>query len=230
MSFATEGVERYIEVFGGAGWVLFSKEKHAKLEVYNDADKQLVNLFRCAKYHVDELVKEIDTLCINSREFFEEFKEQIDLRGLTDIQRAARFYLLIRMSFGADRRSFGCSNKNILDKTKYLLDIQERLKNVVIENRDFQKIIKTYDRPNALFYLDPPYHGTESFYDVAFNIDEHLRLKNSLSSIKGKFLLSYNDDDFIRELYKDFNIIAISRGNNISSKGSIFKELIIKNY
>ena len=41
-----ESIDRYVEVFGGAGWLLFSKEKHAKFEVYNDVNSNLVNLFR----------------------------------------------------------------------------------------------------------------------------------------------------------------------------------------
>ena len=54
--------DRYIEVFGGGGWVLFYKDKHAKMEVYNDADGDLVNLMRCIKYHCEELQREI-SLC-----------------------------------------------------------------------------------------------------------------------------------------------------------------------
>ena len=46
-----EGFERYIEVFGGAGWVLFHKEQHAALEVFNDINSNLINLYRCIKYH-----------------------------------------------------------------------------------------------------------------------------------------------------------------------------------
>ncbi|OQB15694.1 MAG: Modification methylase DpnIIA [Firmicutes bacterium ADurb.Bin193] len=228
--FPEDKPERYIEPFGGAGWVLFSKDRHAKMEVYNDGDKQLVNLFRCAKYHAEELIKEVDSLCLNSRELFFDFKQQLEIRGLTDIQRAARFYLQIRMSFGADRRSFGCSSKNILDKTQYLRAVQERLKNVVIENKDFEDIIRQYDRKHALFYLDPPYHGTEDFYDGVFEKADHLRLNRILCKIKGKFILSYNDDEYIRNLYKKFNVTEAERQNNISSKGGNYKELIIKNY
>lgn len=171
--FPAQEPERYIEPFGGAGWVLFSRERHAKMEVYNDGDKQLVNLFRCAKFHAEELIKEIDSMCLNSRELFEDFKQLIEIRGLTDIQRAAIFYLQIRISFGADRRSFGCSSKNILDKTQYLHHVKERLKKVVIENRDFERIIKLYDREKALFYIDPPYHGTEDYYDGIFSKADH---------------------------------------------------------
>lgn len=89
-------------------------------------------------------------------------------------------------------------------------------------------MITVYDRRNSFFYLDPPYHTTEKYYDVEFTENDHKRLASKLSQIQGKFLLSYNDDMFIRELYKDYTIVSISRNNNLSS-GS-FKELLIRNY
>lgn len=83
---------RYIEVFGGGGWVLFSKEKQADLEIYNDADGELVNLMRCIKYHCSELQREIDGF-YNSREIFQDVSQQLSCRGFTDIQRAARYFI-----------------------------------------------------------------------------------------------------------------------------------------
>ena len=65
-------------------------------------------------------------------------------------------------------------------------------------------------------------------YDVPFGEADHIRLRDTLANIKGKFLLSYNDDDFVRELYKDFKIEEVERQNNISV--GKFKELIITNY
>lgn len=221
--------DRYIEVFGGAGWVLFYKDKHAKLEVYNDADGELVNLMRCIKYHAGELQREIDGYC-NAREFFEDVSAQLNVRGLTDIQRAARYFLRMKISFGADGKTYGCNAKNLSNAVEYLIDVQRRLmsSSVVIEHKDFENLIKVYDRPTALFYCDPPYHSTEKYYDVQFTEADHIRLFNTLAAIKGKFLLSYNDDDFVRELYKDFNIAPIERNNNLS-RGK-FKELLITNY
>jgi DNA adenine methylase len=72
--FPKEPVSRYIEVFGGAGWVLFGADKHAELEIFNDLDGNLINLYRCIKYHFQELKKEISTSkfywTLNSRELF----------------------------------------------------------------------------------------------------------------------------------------------------------------
>ena len=78
---------RYIEVFGGAAWVLFRKDRHAPMEIYNDANSDLVNLFRVAKFHAGELARQLD-LMFMSREMFCEVRDSV---GVTDIQRAARF-------------------------------------------------------------------------------------------------------------------------------------------
>ena len=76
---------------------------------------------------------------------------------------------------------------------------------MVIENKDFEKLIRHYDRPESLFYCDPPYHCTEGYYsnigEDGFTEKDHIRLRDALMSIQGKFLLSYNDDPFVRELY-----------------------------
>ena len=98
--FPEEGsFNRYIEVFGGAGWVLFSSDRHAKMEVYNDVNGNLVNLFKCTKYHPEALQKELEFILMSREQFFDA-KEQMDMESLTDIQRAARFYILIKESFG----------------------------------------------------------------------------------------------------------------------------------
>ena len=128
--------DRYVEVFGGAGWVLFSRDRHAAEEVYNDADGQLVNLFRCVKFHSAELQKELSGY-LNSREFFEDFREQLDIRGLTDIQRAARFFMLIKTSYGADRHSYGCVKRNVRAAAEYLDEIGRRLETVAVERLPF---------------------------------------------------------------------------------------------
>lgn len=218
-------IDRYIEVFGGGGSVLFYKDNHAKLEIYNDFNSCLVNLFRCAKYHREELQREISGY-FNTRETFEDIKARMNMRGFTDIQRAGMFYVQVKISYGSDTRTFGCDKKNL--STDYLECVEKRLEKVVIENKDFENLIGVYDRPRALFYCDPPYHKTENYYDATFTKDDHERLKVVLSGIKGRFILSYNDDEYIRELYKNFEIIPVERQNNLS-KGT-YKELIIKNF
>ena len=143
-----EDIGRYIEVFGGAGWVLFAKEKQAgQLEVYNDRDGNLVNLYRCIKYHCSALQEELQWL-LSSREQFYDYKAQMDMRGLTDIQKAARFFYLIKISFGSDYRTFATSSKSIENAMDYLGKVQRRLQGVVIENKDFDYIGVVYPEGN----------------------------------------------------------------------------------
>ncbi len=216
---------RYIEVFGGGASVLFSADRHAKFEVWNDANGDLVNLFRCVKYHREELQKEI-RFYLNSREVFGDIRKRLECTGFTDIQRAAMFYVLVKTSFGANSRDFASDIKQI--STDCFDKIEARLSRVVIEHKDFEALIKQYDRPDALFYCDPPYHTTERHYAEQFSVADHYRLNGVLTALKGRLLASYNDDDFVRELYKDFNIQAVSRYNSLST--GQFKEVIIKNY
>lgn len=227
---------RYIEVCGGAGWVLFGKERiKGQMEVFNDIDGDLINLYRQIKNNCSDLQSEIDWL--QSRELFNQYRYEIENKiELSDLQRAARYLYLIKCSFGSNRNSFATATKSINNIIDELPAYKERLKNVIIENRDFESLIKTYDRPQAVFYVDPPYVASERYYNkryVSFNKDDHIRLNAVLKAIKGRFILSYNDCDFIRNLYKDYNIRNISRHNLLpvtNENRAEFKEVIITNY
>ncbi len=226
-----EQYDRYIEVFGGAGWVMFGLDTIPKLEVFNDINKDLINLYRCIKYHPQELQRELRFVTV-SRELFNNYKSQLNAEGLTDIQRAARYFTVIKSSFGSNRKNFGCSKKNLFSGIERFSEIHTRLQNTIIENNDFVSLIKTYDRANALFYCDPPYFGTEKYYSDDFK-ENHENLSSTLSNIKGKFILSYNDCEYIRNLYREYNIMSVYRCNNLRSKnGEVgkYNEIIIKNY
>lgn len=223
--------ERYVEVFGGAGWVLFGLNP-SRFEVFNDINGDLVNLYRCVKHHCTELQRELDGM-LNSREHFFDCVSQMRSKGLTDIQRAARYFIMIRHSFGSNLYSFATDQTDDIKAVEYLTRISERLRRTIIEHEDFERLIKTYDRPGTLFYLDPPYHKTERYYDAQFTEQDHIRLRSALDQIKGKFVLSYNNDDFIKELYRDYKIKEVSRFNNLpvaNDTPPVFNELIIKNY
>lgn len=220
--------ERYVEVFGGAGWVLFGKEQKG-MEVYNDVNGELVNLFRCVKYHPEALQKELDGILMSRELFFDVVAER---RGMTDIQRAARQFIVIKESFGSSLDSFGVRPKNMKKAVDFLQVASGRLTTVVIENLDFEHLIKTYDRPGALFYLDPPYYDAEKYYPDRFMPADHERLRDTLGRIKGKFILSYNDCEAIKEMYQGYHIMRVERQNNLTAKGGSgrYKELLIRNY
>lgn len=201
------------------------------MEVYNDVNGELVNLFRCVKYHPDALQKELDWMLISREQFFN-CVAQNEIQGMTDIQRAARFYCRIKLSFGADLDSFGVRPRNMQKTIAYLQEASKRLNRVVIENVDFERLIKTYDRESALFYCDPPYYDAEKYYPDKFQPEDHARLRDTLSQIRGKFILSYNDCPEIRDLYAGYDLLEVDRQDNLVTKTNPrrYRELIIKNY
>ena len=172
-------------------------------------------------------------------EFFDEQDKEQILKNLNtkaelyDVERAATFYKLIRYSYGSSGKSFGGQPVNLANTLLNLYAASNRLQETVIENKDFESLIKQYDRPDTFFYLDPPYVETEGHYMVEFPKEDHIRLYNCLKEIKGYFLLSYNDCEFIKELYKDYTIVERSRANSLAHRynpGSEFRELLIANY
>ena len=230
--------ERYIEVFGGAGWVLFHKPPGADFEVFNDFNSNLTNLYRCVRDNPNRLKYKLRYV-LNSREDFERLA-MLHKHGLFrrfhDFDRAAKFYQLIRYSYASSLDSYGSQPHSMWNDFPQIDMAARRLQKVVIENKDFEKLIRQYDRPVSFFYCDPPYFATESYYkDVGFTKKDHIRLRDTLLACSGKFLVSYNDCPEIRELWDKPNICIeeISRMNNLAQRyegGSQYAELFISNY
>ncbi len=230
--------ERYIEVFGGGGWVLFHKPPGRDFEVYNDFNSLLANLYRCVRDRHEELIDSLRYV-LNSREDFDRVRLALRRQRTTDVQRAAWFYQIIRYSYASALTSYGSQPHDMRANFPLIEQAHRRLKDVVVENKDFEKLIRQYDRPVSLFYCDPPYHATEGYYqnigEDGFTEKDHIRLRDALLSIEGKFLLSYNDDAFVRELYDapGIQIEAVTRLNNIKQRydpNCQFAEVFIANY
>ena len=230
--------DRYIEVFGGGGWVLFHKRPRNDFEVYNDFNDLLSNLFRCVREKPDLLINALRYV-LNSRADFERARLALQQKNTTDVQRAAWFYQIIRQSYSSGLTSFASQPHDLWDDFPLIQQSSRRLKDVVIENQDFERLIRHYDRPTAFFYCDPPYHKTEGYYqnigERGFTEDDHIRLRDRLLKIEGRFLLSYNDDGFVRELYDRPGIVVqeVTRLNNMRQRfegGAQFSELLIANY
>lgn len=227
---------RYIEVFGGGGWVLFHKTPERDFEVYNDFNPNLANLYRCVRDHPKELCDEL-TYTLNSRLDFDYIREMLHTKTeLPDIKRAAYFYQIIRESYASGLDSFASQPHSMWNNFPLIHEAARRLQKVVIENKDFEKLIKQYDRPESFFYCAPPYYDTEDYYeDVGFTRKDHERLAESLCNMQGKFLLSYNDCPEIRELYSRDGVVieSTSRLSNIAQRyeaGKQYAELLISNY
>ena len=227
---------RYIEVFGGGGWVLFHKLPGRDFEVYNDFNGLLTNLYQCVRDKPDELKNELRYM-LNSRRDFLHIKEVLQSQNdLTDVKKAAYFYALVRYSYGSGAEDFACQPHSIWNDFPLIDAASARLQKVVVENKDFEKLITQYDREESFFYCDPPYYKTENYYmGGGFGRTDHKRLADVLCGIQGRFLLSYNDCEEIRELYDRPGILieGITRLSNLAQRyenGKEYPELFISNY
>ncbi len=137
-----EDIVSYIEPFGGAGWVLFYKNRWADLEIYNDLDGRLVNLFRVVKYHPESLKDELRYL-LGSREMFVQFMK---LEPVTDIQNAAKFLFLITRSFGGRGQTFGTVKKSSGGASKSQANILLKI-DAIHERLDIAQTAPTSPKP-----------------------------------------------------------------------------------
>lgn len=225
-----------LSLLWGGGWV-FWKKRFSKVEVLNDTNKDLINLYKIVKYHPDEFVKQFDFELI-SRFVFDNIKKQ-NIDNLTDIQKAARFYYLQSLSFGGkntDQR-FGVFidrkfRLNLNELKSEILNYHKRLSEATIECLDYKEVIAKYDRDFTFFYLDPPYLGTQDYYTGnLFENSEYYALAEILKNIKGNFILSINDTPKTREIYKDFQIKEVKTTYSLyPDNNKEITELLIKNF
>lgn len=231
----------YVEPFFGGGWIYFAKEK-SKVEVINDINGDLVNLFEVLRTQYDEFIERYNFV-IKSRELFLKYRETISDEKLSSLERAFRFFYVNQNAFGGLIRynQKGMCNSPFagspdreaqssfwdLEKLK---NAHERLKETIIENDTYEKIIKRYDKPYTLFYFDPPYVCKDGKYNGKNDFD-YDNLLEQCKNIKGKFILTLNSE--FEEMFNEFNVIHNDVHYSIgctteSSKG--YGEVILLNY
>ncbi|WP_217642191.1 DNA adenine methylase [Neolewinella agarilytica] len=195
----------YVEGFGGAGSVLM-KKKPARVEIYNDLNQEIVNLFKVLrdKESSSELRRLLD-LTPYSRD---EFLACYELSELP-IEQARRTVVLAMQAHNPakslDRKANGWRSstaghhiitRDFKEHTKALELITDRLKGVIIENHPAQKICEQHDRPDTLHYLDPPYPGATrsskgKYYKHELRgMDAHKELFDWANKLTGMVILS----------------------------------------
>ena len=197
----------YCEVFSGAAWLLFRKEE-SEVEIINDINSDLVTLYRVIKHHLEEFIRYLKWILV-AREEFNRFKIE-NPESLTDIQKAVRFYYLLKAGYASriENPSFSIStlrksNFNLLRVEEELSAAHLRLSRVYIENMNYKGLIERFDKPHTFFYIDPPYYDCEDYYGKGiFSKDDFKVLAGLLASVQGKFIMSINDTSEIRELYR----------------------------
>lgn len=218
----------YVEVFGGAASCLLQKPS-AKVEVYNDINSDIVNLFRVLRSDFEEFYRLVKFTAYSREEFYAYCKH---LKTESDpLQRAVLWYSVQCQLFaGIPNSNYwdGCrkarngarSFKNKVDNLPYIVD---RLRATIIENAPFEKVMEAYDMPDTFFYLDPPYlpetrRGGE--YQNEMTYEDHERLISHLQKIEGNVMLSAYQNELYETLEwerVDFQTTAHSAGRTRNS-------------
>ena len=206
-----------------------------RLEVANDLNGEIINLFRILQRHYPQLM-DVMRFQIASRRDFDRLRH-MDPAGLTDLERAARFLYLQRLAFGGQIGGvFGVSSTSAprfsLSRLEPLLDAaHERLEGVVFESLDWADLVPRYDHADALFYLDPPYFGGEADYGKGlFARRDFARMADVLARLQGAFILSINSTAETRETFGQFVCEPVRLKYTVSSAGAVdAEELIVSN-
>lgn len=221
----------YVEPFAGGLAVLLAKER-SSIEVVNDVDGDLVNFYRCVRFHQEPLIAELEFV-LNSREEFTDFVRQ---PGLTDLQRAARWFYRNRVCFrGASMESFGVSptspgaaSSSRAARMESIRQLSVRLDRVVVERLDWQRCLEVYDRESTFFFMDPPYTACADMTYSAWTTADVLYFRERLTRLKGRWMVTLNDAPDIRRAFSGCQIVPISRAKGVNvSEERVYKELII---
>ena len=227
------GARLYAEPFVGMGGVFLRRRIQAPVEVINDYSRDVATFFRILQRHYPQFV-EMLRFQITTRAEFDRLS-RVDPDTLTDLERAARFLYLQTCAFGGrvSGRSFAADKYkggafNLLTIVPRLEDVHSRVTKVMIECKPYGEFIDLYDGADTLFYIDPPYWGSEADYGKGlFERADFTRLAEQLQAIEGRFVLSINDVPEIRDLFAWAAIRPVEVRYSIGDNAQLARELII---
>lgn len=220
----------FVEAFAGGAALTLAKEP-SKVEVINDINGELVNLYRHAQFHLEALLTEVE-FTLNSRADLEALIEQ---PGLTGLQQAARYLLRNRLSFGGGGSSFAVSKQAqpsrsaVLEKLRAL---NARLDKVAVENVSYERLFKNYDSPGTLWFCDPPYTVGEVDTYAAWDSERMAAFAGAVGALQGDWIVTVNDSAENRALFRGHEIrpVVTHSGavNRRERPDATFGELIIR--
>lgn len=227
--------ECYVEPFAGGAALYFMRPGRADVEVLNDINGDLINLYRVVQNHLEEFVRQFKW-ALSSRQVFK-WLQDTRPETLTDIQRAARFYYLQQSAFGGKvtGQTYGTATTqppglNLLRIEESLSAAHLRLTNTYIEHLPWDECVRRYDRPHTLFYLDPPYWQTAG-YGPEFSWDQFELMAKLLKEVQGKAIISLNDHPDIRTCFEGYHFESTDICYTVGSgKGTEAKEVLIFNW
>jgi DNA adenine methylase len=216
--------QRYVEPYGGGAAVLLLKSRSHE-EVYNDLDSDIVNLFRVTRDNGEELKRRIASTPFSREEYLQAYKPTDD--PIEQARRTVIRAFMGRANTGATGKitddgpiatgfrasSHGCGKTAAKVWASYpdaFNALIERLKGVVIENRDALEVIYQHDSDSTFFYVDPPYipsvRDAGKDYRYEMSLGEHVKLAAVLSEVKGAVMVSGYHSDLYSQLYNGWTV------------------------
>lgn len=215
----------YVEPYGGGASVLLKKPRSYS-EVYNDLDAEIVNLFYVVREHGEALQEKIEKTPFARDEFMLAWLESED-----PLERARRTLIRAYMGFGSaavskrsavegkaatgfranSNRSGTTPAADWRNYPKSLPAIIERLRGVVIENRDAMEVMRQHDAPGVLHYVDPPYvaatRDAGGDYRHEMNDEQHMELAKFLNNLEGMVVVSGYESEIYAEAFEGWDIV-----------------------
>lgn len=249
----------YVEPCMGSAEVFLRKAPVPK-EIINDYNGDLVKFFRVLQrseklayllgrlylsFNSEELFRANKALLADVSNILDDLTETaviIENADWQDIELAVAFFENQTFSFSSTGKTFAIAKKDMTKKFGRIVAACSRLRNAIIMHRDYKDCINYAAGKDTFILLDPPYKGTENYYQKAnFDEDEHAQLFAYMNEIhkkfsgECKFLITYNNDPYILELAAKygFYIYVQERLHNMaqsSKPGEMFEELLIGNY
>jgi DNA adenine methylase len=225
----------FVDVFGGAGNIIIGKPP-SKVDVYNDLHSGVVNLFRVLRdKDTSRKLFALLQLTPHSREEFyycrDNWQSEEDV-----VEKARQFFVVCKTSHAGNQHTWqfskklsrcnmGAINSKLINTIDDLLEVGDRLRQIQIENSDFEKVIDLYDGKETLFYCDPPYVSSSRKVDDVYlhemsNAD-HIRFLNRVTNIEGMAVISGYDTELYNSYLSDWvkkNFSHVSRSSGHGEK------------
>ncbi len=238
--------EEFREPFLGGGSIfVYLKQKFPTKKFWvNDLYVELFKFWEMSQKDVDAVIEKV----YEWRNKFAQGKElhkflTENISKFNDLEKAAAFFIFNRITFSGTSESGGYSEQSFHGRfTESSIHRLKKLGSVIngtqITNLDFQKVIEA-DGENVFIFLDPPYHSAtkSALYGKNGNLHkgfDHVRFAETMKKCKHNWLITYDDSEYIRDLFSFANIIpwnlTYGMRNVTDTSDQIGKELFISNY
>jgi len=217
----------YVECFVGSGQVFLEMEqKENKTYIINDLNRDIYDIWKDLQTTPEEEIKLFDF--IDDKQLFQEMKQK-NTKDLVPTERLFRNLYLSYYSYSGLRQYY--TPKPYKKGNALITNVcffKNKVKDTIICNEDYKEILKRFDSPETIFYLDPPYVDMEKYYEK--NGVDPYELATCLRCLKGKFVLSYNKCDAVEEAFRGFHFEEIGLTYTSGVKSKKQNEYLIRNF